>query len=72
MHISSYLSELTDRGDLPERLDVIRTVGPHKPGDTITWDSSLRGYKGRNGYMMLAGVARDPLPLGIRCADRGL
>lgn len=59
MHISAYLSELTDRGMLPDRLEVVKAIGPHQVGDVMTWIPALKGYQGRAGWMMLAGVARD-------------
>ena len=67
-HISTYLSELADRKDLPERLEVIRAVGPHRAGDVLTWREDLRGYQGRAGWMMLAGVARDLFGWSLRAA----
>jgi hypothetical protein len=57
-HISKPISALVDRGDLPERLEVTRTIGPHRTGDVLTWIPALSGYQGRTGWMMLAGIAR--------------
>lgn len=58
IHISTPISALVDRGSLPERLEVVRAIGPHHIGDVLTWIPALNGYQGRSGWMMLAGIAR--------------
>ena len=44
-HISEVISEMFDRGDLPERVMVRATMGPARPGDALTWDPELRAYR---------------------------
>jgi hypothetical protein len=57
-HISVAIDQLTSRGDLPERLEVIHEIGPHRKGDVLTWNQDYQGYQGERGWMMLAGIAR--------------
>lgn len=68
-HISAQISALVDRGDLPERLTIIVQIGPHRPGDTLTWIPALSGYQGRAGWMMLAGIARTHLGKSLMAAQ---
>ena len=67
-HISKYLEDLTERGDLPDRLEVVKAIGPHRIGDVLTWIPALKGYQGRAGWMMLAGVARDLFGVSLASA----
>jgi hypothetical protein len=57
-HISAVISELFDRGDLPERLEATRQIGPHRKGDVLTWDEQLRAYRSPSAYVMHAHTAR--------------
>lgn len=56
-HISKIIQAFADRNGIPERLEVVRAIGPHKVGDVLVWSEEHRGFQGPSGYMMLAGVA---------------
>jgi hypothetical protein len=57
-HIGEVIAELFDRGNLPERLEATRQIGPHERGDVLTWDQELRGYRSPSAYIMHAYTAR--------------
>ena len=59
--ISAVISEMFDRGNLPERVMVRATMGPARPGDALTWDPGLRAYRltSKPWFCVRAGIVRN-------------
>jgi hypothetical protein len=60
-HISAVISELFDRGSLPERVEMRAAMGPARPGDTLTWDPGLKAYRliSKPWFCIRAGIVRN-------------
>lgn len=56
-HIGEVLDGIFDRGELPERIQMTKANGPHRPGDVLTWCPFERAYISAGGRWVLWAIS---------------